>query len=236
MSYFTTGAAGSPQHFLAWPLGAGVKITDQLEIQLEVPIAGLVVEGGYDRFGVGNVALGLNYFSALGRALRLKLGGAVAFGPWNDSGGAVTEEGIAVGFAGLATHGYQESWLFTPGRVHLVAPGRLEIGESLQFTGDFFAHLSIPTLDGADAEVFVTAAPGVAFLPHRNWAFGARLPVQVLSLNDALQVDLEPFVRFSFSDSGFVSTRFTIHLDNDLGFSFDSGRMWGWHIAAGTAF
>jgi hypothetical protein len=47
---------------------------------------------------------------------------------------------------------------------------------------------------------------------------------------------LEPFVRFNFGEHAFLSTRLTMHLDNDLGFSFDSGGVWGLHVGGGGAF
>jgi len=239
MSYYTVGVGGADLHALGWTFGGGVKVTDALEIEVGVPVTGLVVSGGGasgDQFGAGNLALGLNYFMGLTETLRLKVGGHFAFGPWNQSNGAPTAEGGIAATVGLATNGYQDMWLYLPGYVHLVVPARVEVGDTLQFTGDASLHLGIPTADGGEAEFIVTLAPGVAFWATPQFALGARLPLHVLTADDAAQLSFEPFLRLNLGEQGFLSTRFTMHLDDNLGFAFDTGGAWGLHLAFGGSF
>lgn len=232
MSYYTRGGA-TTLHALGWTFGGGVKIADSLELELTLPVEGIVESGAGDQFGVGNLALGMNLFEGTDELVRFKVGGLVAFGPWNED--VTTPEGAAVYQAGVTLNGYQDLWLHLPGYVHLVAPGRIEFGKSVQVTGDGSLQVALPTA-GGDSELFVVLAPGIAFWPSSSFLFGARLPVQFLTEADAAQISLEPFVRFDMGTWGFLSSRFTMHLDDDLGFSFDTNRAWGLHLAFGDAF
>jgi len=236
MSYFTQGGP-TATHALGWAFGAGLKVAPTVEIEVGLPVAGLVVSGAAsgDQWGVGNLSIGANFFSPIDDQLRLKVGGAVAFGPWNQSNAAVTAEGLASLASGLATNGYQDLWLYWPGSVHIVVPARLEFGDDVQFTADGSFDLAIPTLN-ADTELFVTLAPGVAVWATPKFALGARMPVQFVTGSDAAQLTLEPFLRLNLGDKAFLSTRFTMHLDDNLGFSFDTGGLWGLHLAAGGSF
>lgn len=236
MSYFTQGGAVTA-HALGWTFGAGIKVTDQVEIEVGVPVAGVVASGAGtgDRFGVGNLALGANFFDTFTDQLRLKVGGLVAFGPWNESNGNPTAEGLAVAIVGLATNGYQDAWLYAPGYVHIVAPARVEFGTTVQATGDASLHVAVP-VSGDDGELFVNLTPGVAFWATPQFALGARMPFQFMTATDAAQLSLEPFLRLEIGEQAFVSTRFTMHLDNELGFSFEDGRFWGLHLAFGGSF
>ena len=256
MSYHTAGVdpflnlPGTQYHYLMWTFGAGFKVSDQLELEVTLPVGGVALSnnlGSRDSFGAANLTLGLNYFSALGRAVRLKVGGALAFGPWNDSSGALTEEGTALTLAGLSTHGYQNLWQYQAGAVHLVAPARVELGDTVQLTGDASMHLMVPTLgNGADARLIVVLAPGVAFWTSDTVVLGARMPLQFVSNNDGpqmivpdndgFQMSLEPFIRVALGEKGFLGSRFTMHFDEPLGFSFDTGGFWGLHLAAGASF
>jgi hypothetical protein len=237
MSYFTQGGA-STLHALGWTFGAGIKVTDAVEIEVGLPVAGVVLAGSTagDQFGVGNLSIGANYFKSFSQDLRLKVGGLVAFGPWNQSNDLVTREGVASYVSGLMTGGYQDTWLYLPSYVSLVVPARIEFGGALQATGDASLQVAIPTLD-SDTELFVTVAPGVAFWATPQFSLGARLPLQFMTAGaDAAQVSLEPYLRFDVSEQAFVSTRFTMHMDDALGFSFDSGGTWGLHLAFGGSF
>jgi hypothetical protein len=237
MSYFTQGGAATA-HALGWAFGAGLKVARAVEIEIGLPVAGVVLSGAAsgNQFGVGNLSIGANFFSPIGEQLRLKVGGAVAFGPWNQSNGGNTPEGLAVLVSGTASHGFQDTWLYMPGYVHLVVPARVEVGGNVQFTGDGSLDLAIPTLNGSEAELVLLLAPGVAFWATPKFALGARMPLQVVTGNDAAQLSLEPFLRLNLGDKGFLSTRFTMHLDDSLGFSFDTGGFWGLHLAFGGSF
>jgi hypothetical protein len=238
MSYFTSSGA-TTLHALGWTFGVGVKVTDAVEVEVALPVAGAVLSGGgtsLDQFGVGNLSLGANYFKSFTQDLRLKVGGLVAFGPWNQSNDLVTGEGVAVYASGVMTGGYQDVWLYLPSYVHLVVPARVEFGGSLQATGDASLQVAIPTLD-SDTEVFVMVAPGVAFWATPQFSLGARMPLQFMTMgSDAAQISLEPYLRLDVAEQAFVSTRFTVHMDDVLGFSFDDGGVWGLHLAFGGSF
>jgi hypothetical protein len=236
MSYFTQGGT-TTTHALGWTFGGGVKVTDAVEIEVTVPVGGLVLSGLFegDQFGVGNLAVGANFFSQMSQSLRLKLGGLIAFGPWNQANGSPTTEGFAVGASGLVTKGYQDAWLYSPGYVHLVVPARFELGGTVQLTGDGSLHLAVPTMD-VDTEFLLTLTPGVAFWATPKFVLGARMPLQFMTADDAAQLSLEPFLRLDLGERAFLSTRFTMHLDDNLGFSFDTGGAWGLHLAFGGSF
>jgi hypothetical protein len=236
VSYFTQGGA-TTTHALGFAYGVGFKVAPTVEIEVALPVAGVFASGAVsgDQWGVGNLSIGANYFSPIGDQMRLKVGGAVAFGPWNQSNGTVTTEGLVALTSGLATNGYQDLWLYWPGSVHIVVPARFELGDSVQFTADGSLDLAIPTLN-ADTELFVTLAPGVAFWATPKFALGARMPVQFVTGTDAAQLTLEPFLRLNVGEKAFLSTRFTMHLDDNLGFSFDTGGLWGLHLAVGGSF
>lgn len=237
MSYFTSSGA-TTLHALGWTFGVGVKVADEVEVEVGLPVAGVVLSGALagDQFGVGNLSIGANYFKSFSQDLRLKVGGLVAFGPWNQSNDLVTAEGVGAYASGVMTSGYQNVWLYLPSYVHLVVPARVEFGGALQATGDASLHVAIPTLD-SDTEVFVTVAPGVAFWATPQFSLGARMPLQFMTMgSDAAQVSLEPYLRFDVSEQAFLSTRFTMHMDDVLGFSFDDGGVWGLHLAFGGSF
>lgn len=236
MSYFTAGGAATT-HAFAWTLAAAVKVTDEVEVEVGLPVAGVALSGGLsgDQFAVGNLTLGANYFTRFSEELRLKVGGLVAFGPWNQRDGLVTGEGAALYLAGIMTSAYQDFWQYLPSYVSLVVPVRVEYGQELQVTGDANLMVAIPTLD-ADAEVFVTLAPGVAYWATPRFSLGARLPLQLMSVSAGAQLSLEPYLRLDVGERVFLSTRFTLNLDEPLGFSFESGRYWGLHLAFGGSF
>lgn len=237
MSYFTSSGA-TTLHALGWTFGVGVKVTDEVEVEVGLPVAGVVLSGALarDQFGVGNLSIGANYFESFSQDLRLKVGGLVAFGPWNQSNDLVTAEGVAVYASGVTTRGYQDMWRYLPSYVHFVVPARVEFGGALQATGDASLQIGVPTLD-SDTEVFAMLAPGVAFWATPQFSLGARMPLQFMTMgSDAAQVSLEPYLRFDVAERAFLSTRFTMHMDDVLGFSFDDGGVWGLHLASGGSF
>jgi hypothetical protein len=50
--------------------------------------------------------------------------------------------------------------------------------------------------------------------------------------DDDAQFAFEPFVRYDVGNL-FLSTRFSLYLDDPYGFSFDQGNIWAWHFAVG---
>lgn len=228
---------GSTVHVLAFQMGGAFKVTDFLEIEASLPIAGYVQDSDFvsgDQFGVGNLSIGANVFGQANDLL-WKVGGGFSFGPWNDLSDPET---LAVSAGTLFTRAYQETWMWQQPAVHLFVPARVEYGQAVRFTGDASLDLSIPTDSLLDPELFAVLAPGIAFRPIDLVNVGGRLPVQLLPTNDPddmAQLSLEPYVQLNFG-SAYLASRLTVNLDDDLGFSFDSGGFWGLHLGAGGTF
>jgi hypothetical protein len=227
-------------HALTLTAGAGIRLSPNFELEFGLAGQGLLSSGtpSSNHYSIGNVFVGGNYVAGFGPKLRLKVGGAFAFGPWNQGSTGYTPEGFVQVLTGNAIHVYQDAWYYHPTHVHLVVPARLEFDavESLALTLDAQPDLAIG-LNSVKTGVFFVFAPGLAYWPSDTVVLGLRAPVEVNSLvSDATQVALEPSLRFNFDETGFFATRFTVNLDQPNGFSFDSGRTWGWHVALGGAF
>lgn len=241
LSYFTTNQTAATAHALTLTMGGGYKVSRNVELVLGLAGEGLLqVAGGAtaDQYAIGNVLFGANYVQSLSYSLRLKIGAALALGPWNQKNGVPTAEGFAQAITGFATHAYQDFWYFDPTRVHLVIPARMEfdLGESFVLTGDVQADIGLG-LSGVRTGLLFTFAPGAALWTSDMFSLGLRLPLQFNTYSsDAAQVSLEPFLRFELGETGFLATRFTMNLDEPAGFSFDNGRLWGLHLALGGAF
>ena len=81
---------------------------------------------------------------------------------------------------------------------------------------------------------------GVVFQNPRTKAFlaGARLPftwIPTDSGSSSTFLSFEPFVRFDVSEAAFLNARFTLNIDEPLGFSFDDGKVWALHLGFGAA-
>lgn len=222
-------------HSLSTVLGFGHKLTDQLELDGQLPLGGILVSGAggtSDRFAVGNLTLGLHYFDAKDGFL-WKVGGGLAYGPWLHE--AAPEDSFVLGISSMV-RSYDALWHWSAPYLHAFVPARIEIGDELRFTGDAALNLAIPTRTG-DVELIVALAPGVSYRPIPEFTFGARLPVNLLPTvnGDQAQLTLEPFVRADVNNA-FLAARFLLNLDDALGFSFDQGRVWGLHAAVGASF
>lgn len=242
LSYYTRSLNGTTAHALMLTTGFGVKVSGNFEIAAGLAGMGVLSSNGSNQYAVGNLMLGGNYVLGSDYGFRLKVGGAVAFGPWNLNGSSLTPEGLAQYSAGLVTEVYQEPWYSYPTHVHLVIPTRLELDvlPSLVVTGDLTPDIAAG-LNGNTGALFMILAPGIAYWATDIFAFGARLPIQLAASlgsggsSDA-QIAFEPFVRVDMGDSAFLASRFTLNLDEPGGFSFDSGKYWGLHLAVGGNF
>ena len=242
LSYFTTNQNGTTAHALMLTTGFGVKVAGNFEITAGLAGMGVITSTGNNQYAVGNLMLGSNYVLGSDYGFRLKVGGALAFGPWNLNGSTFTPEGLAQLAAGTLTEVYQELWYTYPTHVHLVIPTRFEFDAlpSLVVTGDLTPDVAAG-LNGNTSLLLLVFAPGIAYWASDVFAVGARLPVQLVASlgnggNSEAQVAFEPFVRFDLSDSAFLASRFTLNLDEPGGFSFDSGKYWGLHLALGGNF
>lgn len=241
LSFYTGTVGTTTSTALMLQMGGGFKVTRNLELTLGFTGHGLILsQGGAtgDRFAFGNVMGGVNYVRAINPQFRFKVGGALAFGPWNYNNNQLTPEGFVQGLSGTATHAHQDFWYYAPNYVHLVVPARLEydVTSSFVLTSDLQADLGIGLGNSNTGFLFIFA-PGAAYWASDTFSLGLRLPLQFQSFaGDGTQVSLEPYARFELGETGFLATRFTLNLDDPYGFSFDTGKLWGLHVAVGGHF
>jgi hypothetical protein len=229
---------------LSWILGGGYKVTPNLELEVMLPMGwaeagvsgsqGVIVSSDSNAgFGVGNLHFGANYLHA-GDRYRLKVGGAVQYGPWNND--LENENRAALGYGAYA-RSIHDVGLWAPEMLSLVAPARFEFGEELVLGGDAALGIHIPTNNG-DVELTIQIDPSLGYFVSPTVLLGARLPfifVPTESGDDATQLAVEPYARFDIG-RGFVATRFTLNIDDPLGFSFDEGKIWAIHLGGGGSF
>jgi len=242
----TTGGYSQHTHMtsLTWLIGGGYKVVPNVELEAFLPMGwvnvGQTIEGpalpsqSRDRGGtaVGNLHLGASYLLAR-EHIRLKIGGALEWGPWTHDLTAVPALAIALG---NNARGGQDIGLWAPEVFSVVTPARFEYGERLVFTGDAQLGLHFPTNDG-DTQLSLQVAPGVGFYATDMVLVGARLPFIWVPTGsgDNAQTAFEPYARLDL-DNAFINTRFTLNLDEPLGFGFDSGKYWAWHVGGGGTF
>jgi hypothetical protein len=235
LGFYMGSLFGADVTSLSWVLGGGYKITPSLELDLMLPMAFLSASGGGESdsgLAVGNLHIGASFMQSKDE-LRYKFGGALEWGPWNSDYEAVSQFAL---FYGAGTRGSQNAGLWAPETFTLVTPARIEYGRQLSFTGDGALGFHVPT-DGGDFDFSVLLAPGVAYYVSETVLLGARLPMVFVLTNDAdmAQLGFEPNARFDLG-SAFVNARFTLNLDEPLGFAFDEGGVWGLHVGAGGTF
>lgn len=226
---------------LSWIVGGGYKLTPELELVAMLPFAfgtfGASTASDSDSesgFALANAQIGVNYFS-FGRPLRFVAGGAVQYGPWNhdyDQGGSIAILG------GAYARGGQDLGLWAQDMLSIVTPARIEyMLDRLALGSDGSLGLHIPT-DGGDMDFSIQVAPGLGYYVTPTTLVGLRVPflwVPTESGSGSTQLAMEPYARFDF-DSLFVATRFTLNIDEPLGFSFDGGRYWALHVGVGGSF
>jgi len=216
-------------------VGGGYKIKQDIELEAMLPLGFFHAGGGdVDETGaaVGNLHIGASYVGAKG-PLRFKVGGALEWAPWTID--PSQNFGLALAFSSLA-RSIHDAGLWAPETLSIVAPAHLEAGDQAVGTGDAALGLHIPT-DGGDVEVSIQADPGFGYYASENVLIGARLPFiwLITEGGDNAQVAIEPYGRLDFG-SAFANARFTLNLDEPLGFGFDEGRIWAIHIGGGAAF
>jgi len=232
-------------------VGGGYKIAPDLEIEALLPLAfftynfsasvdapGTALDDeqseSMSEVGVGNLQIGVNYVKAF-EPIRAKIGGAVQYGPWTID--PETEFGLALGTAYAARSGH-DIGLWAPETLSFVTPSHVEYGDQLVLTGDGGLGLHIPT-QGSDVELSVQLDPGVGYYASETVLVGARLPFVWFPTetgSSATYLALEPYGRFDVSDAAYLNARFTLNLDEPLGFSFDEGRIWALHLGGGGSF
>jgi hypothetical protein len=218
-------------------LGLGFKIIPELELEALLPVGFLDYGGAESEVGVGtgNLHLGLSYLSREG-SMRLKIGGAVEFGPWTSD---YESEAFAAIVWGHPEGGGQDIGLWAPEVLSFVLPGRFEYGDTVVFGTDFALGVHLP--DQGDTAVTVQVAPGLGVYVSNSVLLGIRLPVTIIPTSfdqgndDVALVALEPYARLTLG-KGFLNARFTMNLDEPYGFSFEENKIWGLHVGGGVTF
>lgn len=151
---------GNSSTGLGWTFDLGIKVSDEVEIEAQLPVSQLFVStpfGTSDQGTIGNLSLGANWFGKK-ESLLFKVGGAVAFGPWNDDATALETAALATA---LAMRGTEDIQLWAPGYLTLSVPTRIALGDVIRFTGDGQLTFMAPTA-GGDAETALLLAPGLS--------------------------------------------------------------------------
>lgn len=229
----------------AFPMvfGGGIKVADDIELEGQLPIAigsTKVLGEKFGGAGLGNLQVGGNFLHQWGPA-RLKVGLALAWGPWNRGG-----DNSSTAMALSSVVRLDEGNLWEVQVLNLSIPTRFEIDLDEKFTASLDAKLigQIPTGDTipgnafvpgqtGDPEMTLNLAPGLAYVSEYVVG-GLRMPLWWLMTEsgDNAQLALEPFVRGDI-DNFFVNGRFTVNLDEPLGFSFEEGKVWALHLGGG---
>jgi hypothetical protein len=256
LGFYTTGDtqsfAGAEFSTRIWSVsaivGGGYKIAPDLEIEAMLPLAfvhatasiegpGIPSESDSEtEVAVGNLHLGASYVRGDG-PLRMKIGGALEYGLWTID--PSDEFAITLYYAAF-TRGGHDIGLWSPEVLSIVTPARFEmdVAEQVVVTGDGQLGVHIPT-NGNDVEMSIHLAPGIGFWASQTFLLGARLPFTWFPTETgsfSTLLSFEPFMRFDVSDSAFLNARFTLNIDEPLGFSFDEGKYWGLHFGGGGRF
>jgi len=238
LGYWHSEPASLHLNAFAWILGIGVKVVPHVELEAMLPMAFAEAgnsSSGDTAFGTGNLHVGGSYVKADG-PLRLKLGAAVEFGPWTND---YESSSAAALLAAYYLHGGQDLGLWAPEALSFVAPMRLEYDAGVVLSADLTPGLHLPG-NNADAVVTVQVAPGVGYYVSDSALIGLRTPLTLimtsLDEDDFTLFSVEPYARFDLSRNAFLNVRFTLNIDEPLGFSFDEGKAWGLHVGGGGTF
>lgn len=249
MSARRTAAYGG--HVSAFPLvfGGGYKPIAPLELQFQLPIgiamspSGLnLTDPNLSREGGGGVAIGNFQVGAHlvvgNETIRFKAGASVAFGPWT------TDDTSKDGYWALRHSRFtrlEDEGLWLSETVALNTPARLEFNpiSHLLLSADASLVFYFPT-DGDENAVTLSLAPGVAFV-SKYVDVGGRFPTYLalagpsLDGDDDAQVAFEPYAKVKLGKA-FLNARWTMYLDEPLGFAFDEGGLWALHLGGGAGF
>ena len=231
-------------------LGGGIKVLDNIELEGQIPIsignARLELFGAEDTSGglaLGNVQVGANFVHGFEK-VRLKVGGAISWGPWTNS---ETDPSASLALSHAVR--LDEGNLWERETINLSLPVRFEYDVMAQLAVTIDAKLigQVPTggtpagtafvpSSTGDPEMTLNFAPGLAYVGDILVA-GARMPLWWLLTEggDNAQLALEPFARVDLGPA-FINSRFTLNLDRPFGFSFDSfdtGGIWAFHLGGG---
>jgi hypothetical protein len=218
-------------------LGFGIQVTPNVELEAVLPVGIYLSDNG--AAGVGNPFVGVSYVLD-GPEVRFKAGGGFAF-PVLD---AESDDQVSGAVAGLFTRAIQTGWLWAPDALAVVFPVHVEapLNSPVLFIGDATPYMLIPVRRRSSTDMLVELAPGLGGYVSKDVVIGVRMPLvlavtgnSAVGNQDKAQVSLEPFLRIA-SDPVFFSARFTMPIDEPLGFAFDEGKVWGLNVGIGGAF
>jgi hypothetical protein len=229
---------------LSLMLGGAYKVRPDIELEAMLPIAwaqyatsvtflGQTASTSRAGLAVANLHLGASYLRAE-RPWRLKVGGALEYGPWTHN----YEAPATVAVASMhPAYGGENFGLFAPDEFSIVTPARFEYGEQLVGSGDVQLGLHFPT-HGGSADFTIQLGPGIGYYVTPAILLGLRLPftwVPTESGSSATFFAAEPYARFDFGKA-FVNTSLMLNIDDPYGFAFDSGKWWSIHVGGGGTF
>lgn len=227
-----------PGYTLLSPIfGFGALLTPNVELEGVLPVGAFISDNGGS--GIGNPFIGVSYVLD-GPELHFKAGGGIAL-PVLDS--ESDDQGRAA-LAGLYPRGIQTGWLWAPDALGMVFPIHIEapLNSPVLFIGDATPYMLIPVRNRNRTDMLLELAPGVGGYVSNDVVIGVRMPAILILTggngvrdDDKAQVSLEPFLRIA-SDPVFFSARFTMPLDEPLGFAFDEGKFWGLNVGLGAGF
>jgi hypothetical protein len=183
---------------------------------------------------VGNLHLGASYLHADAQ-WRLKVGGAIEYGPWTNN---FSPNALLAIETGHPAWGGENLGLWAPEVLSIVTPTRFEYGDKLVGSIDAAFGLHFPTNGDGTTQFSIQLSPGIGYYVSDTVLLGARLPftwVPTSSGSDSTFLAAEPYARFDFGQ-GFVDVAFMLNLDKPYGFAFDQGEYWAIHVGGGLSF
>lgn len=238
------GDAGDGRALLQSPMvGFWYALTNHFEMSLDWGMAYYRENVGGDarrtfRFGAPYLA---GYYVGVHRHLKLRVGMALGIPAATlPDGAAARERAHRAYVTAAASRGGWNIWMWVPEAATLAFPARLELTRALPhllLALDVTAAVPI-FLHGQGAGFGLQFAGDVGY-KSKMVSFGARLShlwwaSNTPFLDSFFQMAVEPFFRLDFGKP-FIQTRLTINLNDPWGYSFD-GRIWGFHLGAGTQF
>ena len=200
---------------LAPTVGVGVRVAPWLEIESAAAYSRVSGDGFSEPLsGFGNVYLGARHLTLDG-PVRSTVGVGVLI-PTGDT----SRDASLANLWGSMTDGLQHFELRRPEATIVVAPWHVETGERVVLSLDGALGFEHPT-DGArrsvDNYVYAHVAPGVACRPSTALLLGLRAPMLVVFNGDDREDNefvIEPFVRATIRERGFVSLRLEFPVDD----------------------
>ena len=249
------GFSAWEEEAVAWTyLGFGLRLSPQLEVEAQLPVAYALVEredsillggagsgDGGDDFPawLGNPYIGVNLLELREPDLRWRFGAGATL-PVTGIDEFATD---GLDFLPLRAGGNQDPHLWQPGGASLVGRGRIEIDTgqvTLSFDLAAIVMLRVWDFDVYPSErttvLFLQPAVEVAGYVSPDTLIGARLPMVWGTLDEDFGASLVPFLRQELG-AFFAEAQFTVNMVGSYGlFSPADGPIWGMQLGVGARF